>query len=232
MITTCLLHPRYRTRGKQRWGKRVLAPAELYIGLQRNDTVNQQHTRSPGLLESQQRSIFCIWRGCTAVPQPVSAKWQHPFFPMKRGGEEKTRSPDLPPEEHPWRRDSSHAHLETTFETFELARGKVRATLSLTQHIGNWSFRIFLTPCPEFVFSAYSRLHRVKKSSEAPALGAAQQTDLAAWDRHVPTSPVTAGSTQTKKRQQKKAFKWVCTKTFQEASFMKGLKINRAAFLL
>lgn len=136
-IPTCLLHPRHRNKGQEKMGKTCLRTSWALHWV----TVNQQHMCGPDLLESQQTSVFCIWTGCTALPHPVSAKWQHPFFPMKHGEDDKTRNRDLPPEGHLWQRESSHAHLETTSETFELATGKVCATLSLAQHIWNWEVR-------------------------------------------------------------------------------------------
>lgn len=98
-------------------------------------TVSQQHTWSPGPLHSQQTPNVCIQQGCTAAPHSLSTKWWHPFLHVKHGGEEKPINPDLPPERHPWHRASSHKHLETMSETFELARGKVCATPSLAQPI-------------------------------------------------------------------------------------------------
>lgn len=114
---------------KWRWGEHVLAPAGLYVGFQHSDSGT-----------SNTQVALASWspsRHQASVSGKVSAKWQHLFFSVKHDRDEKNRNPHPPPEGHLQQRDSSHAHLETTSETSELARGEVCATPSLAQHIRN-----------------------------------------------------------------------------------------------
>lgn len=235
VVKSCLLHPRHKDilQGKMgkacprtRWALRWVTAQWL----------SQQHTWSPGPLHSQQTSNVCIQQGCTAAPHSLSTKWWHPFLHAKHGGEEEPLNPDLPPERHPRQHDSSHKHLRDHVWNFWASqRQSLCHTKSGPAHTKLRRFGIFLTPCLVFVFSDYLLLHKARESSEAPALGEAQQTDLVVRDQHVTTRPVTAGSAQTKKENnnnKKKDFKWVCTKTFQKSFFHEGFKINRTVLLL
>lgn len=175
-------------------------------------------------------SVFCIWKGYTAVPCSVRAKWWHPFFPMKHGWEEKTRNRDQPPEGHPWQRYSNRAHLATTSETSELDRGKVCATLSLAQHIRNWEVSgSFLPPAQHSASQATCGFIRWENALKPLLSVLLREIWLPGTSTRPPAQRQQAQHKQKHKSDQKKAFKWVCTKTFQEASFMKGLKINKAA---
>lgn len=189
-------------------------------------TLWTSNAHSPGFLESRQASVFCIWKGCTAIPHPVSAKCQHPFFPMKHHGEEKTRNPDLPPEGHLWQHDSSHTPRDRIRNFWTGQQQSLCHTEPGPAHTKLRSFRIFPTPCPVFVFSTYLRLHQVRKLWSPCFWNCSAQRFGCLGPAHT-HQPRDSGLNTNKKQwrqKKKKTFKLVCTKTFQEASFVKGLK--------